>query len=112
MRMSTKRIKHNKIRNTGLLFEFLLRQVTSDVLKKSEKSKALEIIKTKFSENTELGKERALYNIIINKRFNSDKKADRLIKKLHNRSPNSFIAVIGCYAQLKSLQVNLSVYLD
>ena len=80
--MSTKRVKHNKIRNTGLLFEFLLRQVTSDVLNKKKKSKALEIIKTKFGENTELGKERALYSIIINKRFNSDKKADFFINEV------------------------------
>ena len=31
-----RKVKHNKIRNTGLLFEFLLRQITSDVLTKTK----------------------------------------------------------------------------
>jgi hypothetical protein len=39
--------RHNKLRNAGLLFEFLLRQVTVDVLDKKEDSNALKIIKTK-----------------------------------------------------------------
>ena len=52
------RKKHNKIRNTGLLYEFLLRQITADVLNKDDKSKALSIVKSRFNENTELGKAR------------------------------------------------------
>ncbi len=39
--MNSKKVKHNKIRNTGLLFEFLLRQTTVDVLSKTKKSNAL-----------------------------------------------------------------------
>ena len=35
-------VKHSKIRNTGLLFEILLRQVTADILDKSKKNKALD----------------------------------------------------------------------
>ena len=42
--------KHSKIRNTGLLFEILLRQVTADILDNSKKNKALAIIKQRFSE--------------------------------------------------------------
>ena len=57
-----RKVKHNKIRNTGLLFEFLLRQITSDVLNKDD-GKAVQIVKQRFHENTELGKELALYNI-------------------------------------------------
>ena len=86
-----RKVKHNKLRNTGLLFEFLLRQITSDVLNKIDQSKAVSIVKKKFNENTELGKELALYNIIITKKFDSDKKADYFInevlkerKKLNN----------------------------
>jgi len=73
------------------LFEFLLRQITADVLNKKNDSKAAHVIKRAFNERTELGKELALYNIIINKKFNSDKKADYFIneviserKKLNN----------------------------
>jgi hypothetical protein len=76
-----RKVKHNKIRNTGLLFEFLLRQITSDVLNK-ETSKAVTIVKQRFNEKTELGKELALYNIIINKKFNSDKQANYFINEV------------------------------
>jgi hypothetical protein len=76
-----RKVKHNKIRNTGLLFEFLLRQITSDVLNK-DNSHAVNIVKEKFNENTELGKELALYNILINKKFKSDSKADYFINEV------------------------------
>ncbi len=70
--MQDSKIKHSKIRNTGLLFEFLLRQITADVLNKDDNSIALKIVKEKFNEHTELGKELALYNTLINKKFNSE----------------------------------------
>ena len=77
------KIKHNKVRNTGLLFEFLLRQITSDVLNKKD-SKAVKIVKQKFNENTELGKELALYNILFNRKFKDDKKAEYFINLSYN----------------------------
>ena len=77
----SKNIKHSKIRNTGLLFEFLMRQVTADVLNKETKSKSILILKKQFNERTELGKELSLYNILINTKFNTDKKADFLISE-------------------------------
>lgn len=83
-----RKVKHNKLRNTGLLFEFLLRQITSDVLNKIEGSKAVAIVKNKFNENTELGKELALYNIIINKKFSSDRKADYFINEVLKERTN------------------------
>ena len=83
--------KHSKVRNTGLLFEFIIRQITADVLDKKDDGKSVSILKRKFNENTELGKEFSLYNIIVNSKFNSDKKADYFInevleqrKKLNN----------------------------
>ena len=76
-----RKIKHNKIRNTGLLFEFLLRQITSDVLNKNNGT-AVKIVKEKFNENTELGKELALYNILITRKFKSDNKADYFINEV------------------------------
>ena len=77
-----RKVKHNKIRNTGLLFEFLLRQITSDVLNKNNNGHAVKIVKEKFNENTELGKELALYNILITKKFKSDSKADYFINEV------------------------------
>ena len=37
--ISYAKFKHNKLKNTGMLFEFLLRQVTVDVLNKKKTSK-------------------------------------------------------------------------
>ena len=93
------KVKHNKIRNTGLLFEFLLRQITSDVLNKDD-GKAVQIVKQRFHENTELGKELALYNILINKKFKSDKQANYFINEViggRNNLNNSVNSVIQIY---------------
>ena len=79
-----RKVKHNKLRNTGLLFEFLLRQITSDVLNKVDDSEAVKIVKKKFNEHTELGKELALYNIIMNKKFSNDRKAEYFINEVIN----------------------------
>ena len=74
--------KHSKLKHTGLLFEFLLRQVTVDVLNKQKNSKALQIIKKRFNENTEVGKELALYTALMNRKFKSDKKADYFLSEV------------------------------
>ena len=79
---SMSKFKHSKLRNTGLLFEFLLRQVTVDVLNKKKESPALKIIKKQFNEHTEIGKELALYNLIMTKKFKSDKKADFFLSEI------------------------------
>ena len=100
--MRTKnKIKHVKIKNTGLIFEFLLRQVTADVLNKKNNSKTIAILKTRFNENTELGKELTLYNTLINTKFKSDKKANFLIDEVlkQRRALNN--------AQLKREKYNL-----
>ena len=76
------KFKHSKLRNTGLLFEFLLRQVTVDVLNKKKESPALKIIKKQFNEHTEIGKELALYNLIMTRKFKSDKKADFFLSEV------------------------------
>ena len=83
--MQKNSLRHSKIRNTGLLFEFLLRQITADVLDKNEKSKSIDILKKRFNENTTLGQELDLYNCLINTNFKSDKKADYFINEVIQR---------------------------
>ena len=80
--LMNKKVKHNKIRNTGLLYEFLLRQITADVLSNKQKSLSAKIVKEYFNERTELGKELTLYNTLINKYYSSDKKADYFISEI------------------------------
>lgn len=77
--MNQKKIKHSKYRNTGLLFEFLMRQLTAEVLEKKENPKALAIIKKRFNEHTQLGQELALYTALKQQKFKSERKADFFI---------------------------------
>lgn len=74
--MNTK--KHSKIKNTGILFELLVRQVASDTIS-SGKSEAIRIIKEYFSNKTQLGKELQLYQTIIKEKFSSESQANRFI---------------------------------
>ena len=105
------RKKHNKIRNTGLLYEFLLRQITADVLNKDDKSKAISIVKSRFNETTELGKELALYNIVINKKFNNDAKADYFINEVikERKKLNNSILKREKYNLIKKIQSNYNL---
>jgi len=74
--MST--LKHSKFKNTGILFELLVRQVASDTLSK-DNSEAVRIIKEYFSKKTQLGKELELYQTILTEKFNSESQANRFI---------------------------------
>ena len=84
--MRNKRVKHTKIRNTGLLYEFLIRQLTVDVLD-NKNNNSIKFIKQFFNENTLLGKELSLYNVLINKKFKNDKKAEYFLDEvIRNRN--------------------------
>lgn len=58
-----KKLKHSKYKNTGILFEILVRKLTSETLS-SNKTKTVDIIKKYFGRNTELAKELQLYNAL------------------------------------------------
>ena len=49
-----KNIKHSKYKNTGILFELLVRQIAADTLNNKD-SKATDIIKEHFGKKSELG---------------------------------------------------------
>jgi hypothetical protein len=76
---SKKIIKHNKLKNTGILFELLIRQVTNDFLTKGD-SPSVKILKKYFS-NTELAKEQRLYNLINSNERLSEIKAESVLSK-------------------------------
>lgn len=73
-----KKIKHSKFKNTGMLFELLARQITSDIISANE-SIATDILKKFFHKNSELIKEYKLYKTLCDERFSSDSKANMLI---------------------------------
>lgn len=59
-------IKHNKIKNTGILFELLVRKVASDVLDGKSDSFAVGMMREHFHSKSELGKELQLYRSFFN----------------------------------------------
>ena len=67
----SQKIKHSKIKNTGLLFEILTRQVTADILDGRE-SKSVNLLKKYFNENTALGKEKELYDILMTNSYKDE----------------------------------------
>jgi hypothetical protein len=72
--------KHSKFRNTGILFELLTRQVTSDILSGKDESFAKNILFKYFSESKELGKELQLYNFLVNEVAKDETQAEKYIE--------------------------------
>ena len=70
-------IKHSKFKNTGILFELLVRQITTDTLS-NKNSEALGILKKYFSK-TELGREYKLYESLIKRTNLTEGKANLVI---------------------------------
>ena len=73
-------IKHSKYKNTGILFELLVRQVTSDTLNGGS-SPALNIIK-KYFVKSELGKELKLYESLTKSTKLNESRSNILIQTL------------------------------
>ena len=82
-----KKLKHSKFRNTGILFELLVKQVTSDILSSNNSSSAANILKKYFNESTELGRELKLYQLISEETTKDVIQAEKLLEiVLKNRS--------------------------
>jgi hypothetical protein len=73
------KIKHNKIKNTGLLFEVLIRNFSIDVLNGGDGNIPKRLIKKYFTHNTELGKELSLYNTLTENHGLSEYNANSII---------------------------------
>jgi hypothetical protein len=81
------KIKHSKYKNTGILFELLTRQLTSDTISGGS-SKSLDFIKKHFNSKTELLKEYKIYHTLITKKSDKEGRANILIDTLiesHNK---------------------------
>jgi hypothetical protein len=73
-------IKHSKYKNTGLLFELLVRQITADTLSGKD-SKAIGILK-KYFVKTELGREYKLYESLSKYKNITEGKAEVVLNTL------------------------------
>ena len=75
------KIKHSKYKNTGILFELLTRQITSDTISGGD-NKALTILKKYFNSKSELLKEYKIYNALSTKKYKDENKATILVDTL------------------------------
>ena len=106
----TRKLKHSKIKNTGILFELLTRQITADVLA-GKSTKSVSILKEYFNENTELGKELELYKLLSEKNYISEVKANDLLNvvvKQRQKLNNSTLRREK-YNLIKSIKENYNV---
>lgn len=74
-----KKIKHSKFKNTGILFELLVRQITLEVLNGDKTEKARKIVSTFFGKNTELSKEIRLYELLTKEKYSSESRAEKFV---------------------------------
>lgn len=74
-----KKLKHSKIKNTGILFELLVRQITIEVLNGDKTEHAKRILKEFFNPKTELNRELRLYDLLIKEKYNTESKAEKFI---------------------------------
>ena len=74
------KIKHSKYKNTGILFELLVRQATADTLKGTD-SPAIDLIK-KYFVKSELGREYKLYESVIKSKVLNEGRANVVISTI------------------------------
>ena len=75
------KIKHSKYRNTGLIFELLVKQIAADTLDNKD-SNAIGILKTYFSNKTSLAKEYKLYEFVLKNSKLTQSKAEAVLSTI------------------------------
>ena len=77
-------IRHSKYKNTGILFELLVRQITSDTL--DGKDSPVKGLLKKYFVKTELGREYKLYETLLKKTSLTEAKANIVVNTLAESS--------------------------
>jgi len=75
------KVKHSKFRNTGLIFELLVKQIAADTLNNKD-SAAVSILKEYFSKKSILVKELRLYDLISKNKNVSQSKAEAILSTI------------------------------
>ena len=72
------KIKHSKYKNTGLIFELLVKQIAADTLNKEE-SPAISIIREYFANRSTLAKEYKMYSLVMKANGVAQRKAEAIV---------------------------------
>jgi len=80
--------RHNKKRNVGLLYEFLVRFISTSLVNENDKksAQALRILKKYFKSGTELYREFRLFNSLVRTKVSSDTVAFAIISEARSLS--------------------------
>tara|TARA_R110000803_G_scaffold29937_1_gene67902 strand:+ start:1519 stop:2373 length:855 start_codon:yes stop_codon:yes gene_type:complete len=75
------KIRHSKFKNTGLIFELLVKQIAADTLNNRD-SAAVSILKKFFGNKSSLSKEYRLYEFIVKNKNVSQSKAEAILSTI------------------------------
>jgi len=75
------KIKHSKFRNTGLIFELLVKQIAADTLDNKDSS-AVKVMKKYYSGTSSLAKEYKLYEFIIKNKNVTQSRAEAILSTI------------------------------
>lgn len=120
--MKSKTISNSKYKNTGVLFEMLVRQMTSDTLSGKPESPALSILTKFFNPKTQLGREIQMYKAFFETKNLTEGRAIHFIdlileqrrkldeKKLANEKYNLIKEIKGNYDLKEFLSTKIPDY--
>ena len=101
--------RHSKYKNTGILFELLVRQITNDMMLGNKKSPAVSLVREFFKKGSSLNRELQLYQTLQKTKFTREDKANTLIDTQHIKTAAITTALIGT-AQITDAEVaNMNV---
>ena len=104
------KLKHSKFKNTGILFELLVRQIAADTLG-GKNSLALEIIQSHFKKGTELTKELNFYQTLQKETFDTQYKAQEFVNIIleQRRNLNESLLRRQKYNLIKSIKESYKI---
>ncbi len=75
------KVKHSKYKNTGLIFELLVKQIAADTLSRKD-SPAVKILKKFYTGNTSLVREFKLYDFVLKNKGVGQRKAEAILSTI------------------------------
>ena len=104
------KIKHSKYKNTGLIFELLVKQIAADTLSRKD-SPAVKILKKFYTGNTSLVKEFKLYDFVLKNKGVGERRAEAIISTIVELSRKIDASTLGKqkYELIKELKNNYNL---
>jgi len=103
-------IKHSKYKNTGLIFELLVKQIAADILNKKD-SPAVKILRNFYTGKTALVREFKLYEFILKSKSVSQSRAEATVSTIIEvaRTVNKDLLKVQKYKLIKEIKENYNI---